>query len=212
MQTECVVFDLDGTLVKSDTTILNSVIETLKKLKLSTSFDREIFYNMLGHHFREIFNECGINVTDVDSFIDVYKEIYFNFIDDSVLYNNVEYVLAELKSRNIKTGLLTTKGHDQAIKISKHFKIEKYLDVIEGRKKDIAIKPSPDQLLKICKEVNVSPQNTLMVGDTELDILCGKNANAKTCAVSYGFRKIEDLKKHNPDYLIDDLKEILGII
>ncbi len=89
---------------------------------------------------------------------------------------------------------------------------KKYLDVIEGRKKDIAIKPAPDQLLKICNEVNVKPENTLMVGDTELDILCGQNASAKTCAVSYGFRKIEDLTIHNPDFLVDDLNEILDII
>jgi len=212
MQIECVVFDLDGTLVKSDTTILYSTIETLKKLDLSTKFDREIFYNMLGHHFKEIFTECNINVTDIDSFINVYKDIYFNFIDDSFLYNNVEYVLAELKNKNIKTGILTTKGHNQAIKISKYFEIEKYLDVIEGRKKDLAIKPAPDQLLKICNEVNVKPENTLMVGDTELDILCGQNANTKTCAVSYGYRKIEDIKKYKPNYLIDDLKIILEII
>ncbi len=51
-----------------------------------------------------------------------------------------------------------------------------------------------------------------MVGDTELDILCGKNAEAKTCAVSYGYRKIEDIKSHKPDYLINDLNEILKII
>ncbi len=211
METKCIVFDLDGTLVKSHKTILRTTKETLKKLNLSTKFDEEIFYNMLGHHFKEIFDACNINVTDVEHFIDIYKDLYFNFIDDSELYSNVESALKTLKENNIKTGLLTTKGQLQAEKISEHFGLEKYLDIIEGRKKEIAIKPAPDQLLKICNELDVKPGETLMVGDTELDILCGKNANAKTCAVSYGYRKIEEIKKYKPDYLIDDMKQILSI-
>ncbi len=60
--------------------------------------------------------------------------------------------------------------------------------------------------------MNANPQKTIMVGDTELDIMCGKNAKAKSCAVSYGYREVEELKKLEPDYLIDDLKEILSLI
>jgi len=212
MEIKCVVFDLDGTLVKSHKTILNTTIKTLEKLKISTDFNTEIFYNMLGHHFREIFEACNIAVHNVENFIDIYKDLYFDFIDDSELYENVELVLRELNNNSIRTGLLTTKGQEQAVKISEHFNIAKNLDIIEGRKKEIAIKPAPDQLLKICNELNIKPENTLMVGDTELDILCGKNASAKTCAVSYGYRKLEDIKKYKPDFLIDDLKEILKFV
>ncbi|MCP5063106.1 MAG: HAD family hydrolase [Ignavibacteriae bacterium] len=212
MQIKCVVFDLDGTLVKSHETIYKTTIKTLEKLDLSTDINYELFYNLLGHHFKDIFDECKIEVPDIDYFINVYKDMYFDFIDDSTLYGNVEFLLAELKTRNIKTGLLTTKGQEQAEKISNHFGIAKFLDVIEGRKNGIAHKPAPDQLLKICDDVKVNTENTLMVGDTELDILCGKNTNAKTCAVSFGYRKVEDLKNHNPDFLIDDLKDILEII
>ena len=212
MEIKCVVFDLDGTLVKSHKTILNATIKTLKELNIDTNFNKGVFYNMLGHHFKEMFEASNIVVPDVEHFIDIYKNLYFDFIDDSKLFDNVENVLVELKNRNIKTGLLTTKGQEQAEKISKHFNISKHLDIIEGRKKGIAIKPAPDQLLKICNEVNVNPENALMVGDTELDILCGKNAKAKTCAVSFGYRDVKDLQKHKPDYLIDDLKEILEII
>ncbi len=153
-----------------------------------------------------------LEVPDVEHFINVYKEMYFDFIDDSKMYDNAFLLFEELKLRGVKLGLLTTKGQDQAEKISAHFKFDNYLDVIEGRKNGIAIKPAPDQLLKICKELNIDPKNTLMVGDTELDIQCGKSAGAKTCAVSFGYREVEDLKNLNPDYLINDLKEILTII
>ncbi len=212
MEIKCIVFDLDGTLVKSHKTILNTTIKTLKELNIDSNFNRNVFYNMLGHHFKEIFEACNIVVPDIEHFIDIYKNFYFDFIDDSHLFDNAEKVLGELKNKNIKTGLLTTKGQKQAEKISKHFNISKYFDIVEGRKKGIAIKPDPDQLLKICNEVNAYPANTMMVGDTELDILCGKNANAKTCAVSFGYRDVKDLQKYKPDYLIDNLNEILEII
>lgn len=209
---ELIVFDLDGTLVKSHETIYKATIKALKKLELDYEIDHDKFYNLLGHHFADIFNECNIFVPDVDHFINVYKEMYFDFIDDSQMYANAFHLFDELKNRGIKLGLLTTKGQDQAEKISSHFKFDKYLDVIEGRKNGIAIKPAPDQLLKICAELNIDPKDTLMVGDTELDIQCGKSAGAKTCAVSYGYRDVEEIKKLNPDYLIDDLKEIIEII
>ncbi len=208
---ECIVFDLDGTLVKSHETIYKTTIKTLEKLNLQSDLDENKFYKMLGHHFADIFDECGIEVPNVEYFIDIYKGLYFDFIDDSHLYDNVVIVLSEIKNKNINTGLLTTKGQDQAVKISKHFGFEKYLDQIEGRKNGIAIKPAPDQFLKICDELGVNPQNSMMVGDTELDIQCGKNAGAKTCAVSFGYREVEDLKSYKPDYLIDNLKQLLDL-
>ena len=209
---ECVVFDLDGTLVKSHETIYKATIKTLAKLNLQTNIDETKFYSLLGHHFADIFEEININVPNVDHFIDVYKDMYFDFIDDSHLYDNAVLVFKELKKSEVKTGMLTTKGQDQAEKISVHFGIEKYLDVIEGRKNGIAIKPAPDQLLRICEELKVDPSRTLMIGDTELDIMCGKNAGAKTCAVSFGYRDVEELKTYKPDFLIDDLVEILELL
>lgn len=209
---KCIVFDLDGTLVRSHETIYDTTIKALEELNLSTDLDKNKFYNMLGHHFEDIFRECGVKVPDVEHFIDIYKGYYFDFIDSSKLYDNTFMLLEQLKNSNVKTGLLTTKGQDQAEKISSHFGIDEYLNVIEGRKDGIPIKPSPDQFLHICESVNVSPSEALMVGDTELDILCGKNAGAKTCAVSYGYRNTDEIKKLNPDYLIDDLSEIISFL
>ncbi|MBK7981058.1 MAG: HAD family hydrolase [Ignavibacteriae bacterium] len=209
---ECVVFDLDGTLVNSHENIYKAAVKTLEKLNLSTNVDKEIFYNLLGHHFKVIFDGCNVYVPDVEQFIDEYKKLYFDFIDESSLYKNSKQLLEFLHSKNVKTGLLTTKAQDQAENICAHFGLTKYLDVIEGRKIGIPIKPAPDQFFKICKEVNADPVNSLMVGDTELDILCGKSAGAKTAVVAYGYRKLEELKTYDPDYYINDLIEIKEII
>jgi phosphoglycolate phosphatase-like HAD superfamily hydrolase len=78
-----------------------------------------------------------------------------------------------------------------------------------GRRDGLAHKPSPESLLFICKDLQVEPAETLIVGDTELDIQCGKNAGAKTCGVIYGYRKKEQIVKEKPDLIISDLEELI---
>ena len=50
-----------------------------------------------------------------------------------------------------------------------------------------------------------------MVGDTELDIACGKNAGTKTCGVTYGYRTKIFIKEHRPDLIIDSAKELINL-
>ena len=51
-----------------------------------------------------------------------------------------------------------------------------------------------------------------MVGDSIYDVKCGKNAGTKTCIVSYSFFSVEELMNENPDYVIDKLWELVGIV
>jgi HAD superfamily hydrolase (TIGR01549 family) len=129
----------------------------------------------------------------------------------SSLYNGVEETLYELKKRRIKISLLTTKVQDQAEKIIDHFNLGKYFNLIMGRRDGIAHKPSPEPLLTICTELNTDIENTLMVGDTELDIQCGKNAGSFTCGVLYGYRTKELLMIEKPDFMIEAINQILSL-
>lgn len=207
----CAVFDLDGTLIQSHKNIYDATIQTFIDLDIKFIMPEEEFYNYIGHHFEDIFISFGVIVPDFEVFIKQYKNNYFNFIDSSKFYNGVEDVLKYLKEKNIKIALLTTKAQDQAEKILKHFQIDDYFDEIMGRRPGIAHKPSAEPLELICNILNVNISNTLMIGDSELDIQCGKNAGSKTCAVSYGYRTKEQLHNENPDYLIDDLNELMNL-
>ena len=203
-----ICFDLDGTLVDSHKTIYNATIKSLKDLNILNNIDEEIFREKIGMHFVDIFEDMNIPVNDFEEFIQVYKNNYFLFIDDSELYPNVSDVLEFLSQKRLKISLLTTKAQDQADKILDHFKIAKYFNVIMGRRNGIAHKPSPEPLLMICEELEVTPEESLIVGDTELDIQCGQNANVKTCAVIHGYRSEESILEHNPDFIVKDLKAL----
>lgn len=212
MKINHICFDLDGTLVDSKETIIKSTISALDSLNIPHKIDHKKFSNMIGLHFNDIFSEFNIPVTDFDTFINIYKSEYFKYISDSVLYDGVKIVLKDLSEKKVKISLLTTKGQDQADRLIDHFELRNYFSFVMGRRDGLKHKPSPESLLFICDEINVEPKGTLMVGDTELDILCGKNAGAKTCAVSYGYRTENQLKENKPDFFINNLSELISIL
>lgn len=207
-----VCFDLDGTLINSYQTIYKTTVKTLQRLQIEELIPEHEFQKRIGHHFLHIFNDLNIPVTDIEEFIDIYKSYYFDFIDDSVIYPGTEELLLKLHKERMKISLLTTKTQDQADRIIDHFKMRKYFTYVMGRRKGLTIKPSAEPLHFICNEVQAEEAETLMVGDSELDINCGKESGALTCAVSYGYRTKEFLQTLNPDFIIDTIGEIEGII
>ncbi len=205
MNIKHICFDLDGTLVKSDTTIYKATLKTLEHLNIKGEIAEDKFIEMIGMHFIDIFKKFNLDVPDFQKFIGIYKKLYFDFIDESKVYPGVEDTLSFLKNgKDLKISLLTTKGQDQAEKIIDHFDFSKYFDFVMGRREGIAHKPSAEPLLFICNELEIDVKDTMIVGDTELDILCGKNAGAITCGVTYGYRTKESLKENNPDYLVNN--------
>ena len=205
-------FDLDGTLVDSKETILESTKAALDQLKINHKIDEDIFANMIGEHFVDIFDELKIEVNDFEKFISIYKAYYFDFMDFSYLYPGVQQTLQYLNERNIKVSLLTTKVQDQAEKIINHFNLRSSFHYLMGRRDGLAHKPSPEPLIYICNQLNIKPSETLMVGDTELDIQCGKGAGAQTCGVLFGYRTKDQLEKEKPDFLISGLSELRKIL
>ncbi len=167
---------------------------------------------MIGKHFVDIFRELKIEVNDFEHFISIYKSIYFDYINDSNLYPEVEETLKYLKLNGIKISLLTTKMQDQAQLIINYFNLQSSFDYIMGRRNGLTLKPSPEPLLYICKELGTTPSETLIVGDTELDIQCGKNAGAKTCGVLFGYRIKKLIENEKPDFIISSLSGLKRII
>lgn len=208
-----ICFDLDGTLIKSDRTIYKATLKTLELLDIKGELSEDKFMKMIGIHFNDIFRNFNIDVPDFQKFIGIYKMLYFNFIDESKIYPSVEETLSFLSNgKGLKISLLTTKGQDQAEKIINHFEFSKYFDFIMGRREGIAHKPSAEPMLFICDELKLDAKNTMIVGDTEMDVLCGKNAGTITCGVTYGYRTEENLRENNPDYLVNDFGELKKLI
>ncbi len=212
MNTKLAVFDLDGTLVDSSQTIYDATTQALTKLGIDYELTREDLDQRIGAHFQDIFQEFNIFVEDFEYFIEVYKEYYFAYMSSSTLYPGVSETIKKLHQRQISIALLTTKGQDQAERIIEYFGLTDYFSFIMGRHPELKVKPDPAPLLYIVEKLSMSKEATIMVGDTEFDIRCGKNAGIRTCACEYGYRTREFLESENPDHIIKNISEILDLI
>lgn len=76
-------------------------------------------------------------------------------------------------------------------------------DSLENRK------PHPQQLFHICKELNISIENSIMIGDSKNDILAAQSAGMNSIGVSYGYNYGEDISLSQPDAVVDDFADIL---
>jgi len=208
---ELFIFDLDGTLCESSVTIYKAMVDALALFKVYKQIDLEDFKSHIGKHFKDIFEHYEIKIENLEDYIVEYKKNYYNYLPYTRLYPNVRLVLDNLKSKNKKIALLSTKAQDQCEKILRYFQIDIYFDIIKGRTPGKEVKPSPQSLFEIASNLNVSVSQTLIIGDTELDILCGKNAGSLTCAATYGYRSKAFLKAYNPDFTIDSIEEIIKI-
>ena len=94
----------------------------------------------------------------------------------------------------------------------KNLGIYDYFEEILGGDDTGCIKPSPCPMDKIIDKFNIDKSKAIVVGDMAIDILAGKNTGVMTCAVTYGIGKKEDILKARPDYIIDDIRKLKGII
>ena len=72
-------------------------------------------------------------------------------------------------------------------------------------------KPNPEGLILILKKLHVSPDKTVLVGDSPVDIETGRRAGVQTCVVNYGLGFPEEIAAADPDCSINCLSELNGL-
>lgn len=117
------------------------------------------------------------------------------------LYPKVAETLAALDNK--RKAVVTSKGVHLTRILLDHFNIAHHFEAIVGGDTTPARKPDPGPVLEAIKQIGVAASETVMIGDSETDVIAGKRAGTKTCAVSYGFRSAEELRATEPDVLIE---------
>lgn len=205
-----ILFDLDGTLINTNTLILETFKYVLNdSLGIKAEDDELIKY--FGEPLNYTMSRYCEEKTDelVNSYIEYCATIHDDYAKE---YDGVEEALIELKNRGYKLAVVTSKRRNTALRGLKLFHLEKYFDVIITPEDTETHKPNPEPVLKALELLNIKPDEAIMIGDSHNDILSGKAANTKTCLVKYTFIPLQGLLKYKPDYVIDDMRELLNIL
>lgn len=205
-----VIFDLDGTLLNTDLLIFKSFEHVFKKYFPNYQLSEEELLSFLGPSLKDSFSKY-VKENKVDELIDCYREYNHKHHEDFVtIYPHVEEVLKELKSKDYKLAVVTTKYRDAAYIGLDLFNISKYFDVVIGMDNVKKVKPDPEGIYNAMTITNC--QKAVMIGDNVSDIQSGKNANIYTIGVKWSPKGYQQMLKLHPDLMIDDMKEIIDFL
>ncbi len=87
-----------------------------------------------------------------------------------------------------------------------------YFDVIISADDTDKHKPDPTPALMALKKLGGTPKETIFVGDSPFDVLCGKNAGIISVVVGWSALPMDMMLKHQPDYVVDSMEELISLV
>ena len=211
------IFDLDGTLTNTLESITYSVNLTLKEMGLS-QITKDQCRMFVGNGARVLIEESlKVSGDPKASRIEEGMKIYGRIFDQNCTYHVTPYegipeMLKALKDRGIHLAVLSNKPDRQTVKVVKEIFGDNIFDYAQGQKDGIRRKPAPDGVWYLMEQMQVSKEECLYIGDSEVDAATGKNAGLKTIGVLWGFRDRKTLETAGADHLIERPEELLQFV
>jgi len=142
-------------------------------------------------------------------FLAYYKN---NLCVATIPYDNVINTLQTLQKSGYKMAIITNKPVSFVEPILIGLGLDSFFDLFIGGDSLPSKKPQPEPLLYVCEKFNITPSNTIMIGDSKNDILAAVSAGIESIAVSYGYNYGEDIRVYNPTITVDNFADILKYI
>lgn len=207
------IFDLDGTLTDTLDSLVYSVNATLKEMGLSAITDEQC-QAFVGNGARRLLEDSldaagDMGHTRIKEAMQIYKRIFdVNCTYQVKPYEGIMELLKNLKERNIKTAVLSNKPHSQTVKVVREVIGDAWIDWAQGQQENVARKPDPEAVYAILEKFDVKKEESLYIGDSEVDIKTGHNAGLTTIGVTWGFRSRTELLEAGAINLIDKAEEL----
>ena len=211
------IFDLDGTLTDTLESLAYSVQLTLEEMGLQ-KITKEQCKSFVGNGARRLM-ELSLQAAGADPCerLEEGMRIYGRIFDANctyhvTLYEGIPEMLKALKDRGIHLAVLSNKPDRQTVKVVKEIFGDNIFDYAQGQKDGIRRKPEPDGVWYLMEQMQVSKEECLYIGDSEVDAATGKNAGLKTIGVLWGFRDRKTLETAGADHLIERPEELLQFV
>ncbi len=211
-----VIFDLDGTLLNTLDDLCDSTNYALKQFGYPTRTLEEV-RSFVGNGVKKLIERAipnGSTNENLEKCLAIFKEHYKqNMYNKTAPYSGVLEMLKELRAKNVQIAVVSNK-FDGAVKelCKKYF--DDFIQVAIGENEAAGVrkKPAPDSVFKAIKELQISVDSVIYVGDSETDVQTAKNAEINCIGCTWGFRSREVLAREGATYIIGTPDEILKIV
>ncbi|MGK4475550.1 phosphoglycolate phosphatase [Aeromonas molluscorum] len=212
---DLVLFDLDGTLIDSASQLALAVNRTLADLGLAEA-DEAVVRTWVGNGADKLISRAldyrgaGEQFSQARGLFDRHYQACL--LEGLAMYDGVEQSLRRLQKLGYRQAVVTNKPSHfvqpilDALGIADCFALWLGGNCVEPKK------PSPTPLLHACHELGVSPARTLMVGDSENDVLAAQAASMKVVGLTYGYNYGRPIADSNPDWVCEHFCELDALL
>ena len=214
MSVKAIIFDLDGTLTYTLQDLCDSVNYALRSMGWEERTLDEVrqFVGNGVHLLVERAVPQGVSASDVERCFETFRSHYLIHCQDNTrLYDGVREMLRDVKSRGLLTAIVSNKlqaGVDELYDI--YFR--GLVDVAIGEREGVRRKPSADMVELALKTLGVKAEDSVYVGDSEVDVQTAANSGLPCISVLWGFRDREQLIAAGATTFINHPSELLEII
>ena len=209
---DLIVFDLDGTLADSLPDLTVAANYTCRRLGLPERQPGAIAAMIGGGERKFMERLAGPDHQDlVDDCLAIYLDYYSAHSGDLTrLYPGVQETLEELAGKDL--AVLSNKFQPLTERVLETLGVAHFFKARRGGGAGLPLKPSPEPLLALMRDLGAGPERTLMVGDKPADISTALGAGARVAVVTYGYGDLESLRAAAPDFILARFEQLVDIV
>ncbi len=205
------IFDLDGTLLSTLEDLAASTNYALRKNGMPEHSIDEIRM-FVGNGVKKLMQRAipnGENNPKFEQTYALFRQHYLEHnLDTTHPYEGIPELLAELKRRGKHLAIVSNKFYTATQELARHF-FPDTIEVAIGERETIKKKPAPDTVIEALKQLGVTAERAVYIGDSDVDIMTAKNCNLPCISVLWGFRDKNFLIEHGGTTFVHHPKEIL---
>lgn len=204
-----ILFDIDGTLLNTTELIYQAFEHSLK-----TNGHEVLSRKQMSSTIGKSLEDCYLDFApdgDINLLSKTHDEFQLKNPHLAEVFPDTIRTLEKLKSLGFKMAGITNRWKSSGVLSIKYTGLDKYLKFVLYRDDVKKLKPDPEPIFRALGMLDIKKDEAVMVGDSEIDVECGKNAGVKTVGVTYGFGG-EHIRNFSPDFVIDNISELPEIL
>lgn len=207
------IFDLDGTLLSTLGDLAASCNYALRANGMPERTLDEV-RRFVGNGVKKLMERAIPDGLDNPKFEKTYADFRQHYmqhnLDTTKPYDGIMELLAELDRQGKKMAVVSNKFYAATQELCRHF-FGSLVPVAIGEREDIRKKPAPDTVFEAMRQLGVTADGTVYIGDSDVDIETAKNSGMPCISVLWGFRDREFLLEHGATTLVEKPEDILKV-
>lgn len=216
MKKKLVIFDLDGTLLDTIADLAQATNQALQQLGFPVHEEKS-YYRFVGSGINKLFERAlplqertAENVAKVRALFVPYYDAHN--ADLTRPYDGIVPLLEHLQNNGFLLAIASNKYQSATEKLVRHYFTQIHFSAVLGQREGLPVKPDPLFVKEILTLTQTSAQETLYVGDSDVDMMTARNAEVEACAVTWGFRSREELLSFCPAFVAEQAQDIAQIL